>query len=74
MNPYLTEDNQATETLEYTLDYYGISLDEFKAMTDEQVVGMGKRFSDVLNDGRIIKSQGGCSWILYTFLPRSPTW
>ncbi len=54
MNPYLTEDNQPTETLEYTLDYYGISLDEFKAMSDIQITAMVKRFSDVLNDGRTI--------------------
>ena len=53
MNPYLIEDNQPSETLQYTLDYYGISLDEFKAMTDEQVIAMVKRYSDVLNDGRI---------------------
>jgi len=56
MNPYLTEDNQPSETLQYTLDYYGISLDEFKAMTDEQVAVIVMRFSDVLNDGRIQKS------------------
>jgi len=59
MNPYLTEDNQPSEVLEYTLDYYGISLDEFKIMTDEQVIGIVKRFSDVLNDGRITKSGVG---------------
>ena len=52
MNLYLTENNQPTETLDYTLDYYGISLDEFKAMTDEQVVAMGKRFNAVLDDGK----------------------
>ena len=57
MNPYLTKDNQPTETLDYTLDYYGITLDEFKAMSDEQVVAMVKKFSDVLNDGRIQKSR-----------------
>ncbi len=59
MNPYLTEDNQPTKTLEYTLDYYGVILDEFKAITDEQITVMVKRFSDVLNDGRVSKSSGG---------------
>jgi len=56
MNPYLTEDNQPTETLIDTLDYYGVTLDEFRQMPDEQVVAMVKRFSDVLNDGKISKS------------------
>ena len=58
MNPYLTEENQPTETLQYTLAYYGITIDELKAMTDEQVIAMVKRFNDVLNDGRTTKSTG----------------
>ena len=53
MNSYLTADGKPSETLQYTLDYYGITLDEFKAMLDEQVVAMVKRFNDVLDDGRV---------------------
>ena len=52
MNPYLTTDNTPSEILRDTLDYYGISIDEFKEMSDNQVIAMVKRFSDVLNDGR----------------------
>ena len=56
MNPYLTKDNKASETLQYTLDYYGISIEEFKAMSDEQIKQMVSKFSDVLNDGKVRKS------------------
>ena len=64
MNPYLTEDNQPNKTLQYTLDYYGISLDEFKQMSDGQVKQMVKRFSDVLNDGKSGHSTGHYSYQL----------
>jgi len=57
MNPYLTEDNKPNETLRYTLDYYGISLNQFKQMPDNQVEQIVRRFSDTMNDGRVIK---GC--------------
>lgn len=53
MNPYLTDDNKPSDLLLSTLDYYGVSLDNFKAMTDEQVKALVKRFNDVLNDGKI---------------------
>lgn len=58
MNPYLTEENKPSDFLLFTLDYYGISLERFKAMSDEQVRVMVKRFSDVLNDGTVQKSTG----------------
>lgn len=61
MNPYLTKNNKPSKTLKYTLDYYGISLDEFKQMSDNQVRQKVRRFSDVLNDGKVSKtnSKGG---------------
>ena len=51
MNPYLDDNNNPNELLDYTLAYYGITLDEFKSMSDDQVTGMVKRFDDILNDG-----------------------
>ena len=51
MNPYLDDNNDPNELLEYTLAYYGITTNEFKSMSDDQVIAMVKRFDDVLNDG-----------------------
>ena len=73
-NPYLTDDNKPSEFLQYTLDYYGISIDEFKAMTDNEVEKMVKKFSDVLNDGqykenRTIKRNAYSTENEYTFNP-----
>ena len=58
VNPYLTEDNKPSDFLLFTLDYYGVSLEQFLKMSDEQVRALVKRFSDVLNDGKITKSKG----------------
>lgn len=48
---YLDKNKQPTENLLNTLAYYGITLDEFKQMTDDEVRSVVSLYSDVLNDG-----------------------
>ena len=55
MNPYLNENNNPTELLHVTLNYYGISLEEFKRMSDGEIRATVQRFSDALHDGRAKK-------------------
>ncbi|GAH40430.1 unnamed protein product, partial [marine sediment metagenome] len=47
MNPYLTEEKEPTQVLLDTLDYLGITIDEFKKMSDNQVKQVVERSSDV---------------------------
>ena len=51
MNIYLDENRKPTEVLLSTLEYYGISLEEFKQMSDLDVRVFVNKFSDVLNNG-----------------------
>jgi site-specific DNA-methyltransferase (adenine-specific) len=61
-NPYLNEDGKPTEILLFTLEYYGITVEQLKRMSEQRVRQMVKRFADVLNDGNITKSSKGSRW------------
>jgi len=52
MYAYLTNENEPTEFLLDTLDYYGITLEEFKEMSDEDLVCLVNKFSNVLDNGK----------------------
>jgi len=41
-----------------TLAFFGLSLEDLKSMTPEQLIAHTKKFNDVLNDGKITKSNG----------------
>lgn len=47
---------QLTPTGEYVLDYLGLTTDNLREMSSHELVGHCKKFSDILNDGRIIKN------------------
>ncbi len=51
MNLYLTETNEPSEFLKYTLEYYDITLEEFKNMSDSKLAVYIKKYSDVFNNG-----------------------
>lgn len=58
-NPYLNSNNESSNVLIDTLDYLGINLERFNQMSDNQIRQLVKKFSDVLNDGKISTSKSG---------------
>ena len=49
---------QLTPEGQYILDYFGLSLQDLKQMSKDQLIAYTKRFSDVLNDGKIRQKTG----------------
>lgn len=58
---YRNKYGQIELTLEgqYVLSYFGLTLEDIRQMTSEQLKQHCKKFSDALNDGKITKSTGG---------------
>lgn len=59
MNWYISNKNEPSEYLKHTLEYYGITLEDFLNMSDNNITKLVKEFGDVLNDG--VKRKGGGS-------------
>ena len=44
-NPYLAEDGKPNVVLLSTLEYFGLTIEQFKSMSDGQIISLVKRFT-----------------------------